>query len=223
MVEKFILKCHKKKDTYNDGNSNYAYLASLFKDDYFALLKEINQNKTFKLSVYRWILAKWDIPMFANRLSILKTPKNCNQNLVYIFCNEKTSKFKFDKEILCWSILNAYITKRIQNEYIAAYLSTLGGAYSSLGDYFEKHAKKAGLISRKQYILAIHMNDPVQRLRCQLFYAHSLMQCNQIRKAAKTIRYVYKQCKGSSFDLSLVLTCCKAAWSKYLYLKSTLP
>ena len=30
----------------------------------------------------------------------------------------------------------------MQNEYIASYLSTLGGAYSALGDYYEEHVRK---------------------------------------------------------------------------------
>eukprot|EP00111_Clytia_hemisphaerica_P003393 TCONS_00009690-protein len=139
---------------------------------------------------------------------------------ITIQSTQELKKLAFDKELLCWSILSPYILQKMQNEYVSSYLSTLGGAYSALGDYFHKHAKTAGMISKKQYILATKMNDPAQRLRCQLFYSFSLMQCNKMKAARKLIKYVHQQCKALLVDTSLVETCCQAAWSKYKYLRS---
>ncbi|XP_047145083.1 uncharacterized protein LOC101241757 isoform X3 [Hydra vulgaris] len=121
--------------------------------------------------------------------------------------------------IVSWRLFHPLLVARIQLEYICACLSTLGGAHSSLGDFSEKHSYKAALVSQQQYVVAKKMNDPILMHRCRIYYAHSLLQRGELKKAAKIIRSVYCEAKSSKTDVELVLTCCRAAWSKFKYLR----
>jgi len=70
---------------------------------------------------------------------------------------------------------------RLINEFIhlyeaMAWLSTLGGAYSAMGDYGEQYAEVAKKISMKQLRLAMTSGDLTHVSRCWIFIAMSAMQ-----------------------------------------------
>ncbi|XP_021345245.1 uncharacterized protein LOC110445142 [Mizuhopecten yessoensis] len=80
------------------------------------------------------------------------------------------------------------MAKRVMFDDAMNWLSTLGGGYSSLGDYFQHHAEEAGRISLQQLKLSEEMGDPLNSARCKLFYAQSLMQRGYIRKCKQIVR-----------------------------------
>ncbi|KAK3084903.1 hypothetical protein FSP39_021149 [Pinctada imbricata] len=82
--------------------------------------------------------------------------------------------------------------KKAALEETMAWLSTLGGGYSALGDYFQHHAMEAGRISLKQLKIAVEMGDPIVAAKCKLFFAQSLMQRGYMQQSKLIIRYVYK-------------------------------
>eukprot|EP00731_Ephydatia_muelleri_P022568 Em0015g151a len=95
-----------------------------------------------------------------------------------------------------------------------AWLSTLGGAYSSLGEHFPAHAHQAGIISLKQVALANEMGNPLLAVKCRLFIAWSLLQKGKLDQAATIIRSQYQYvCKDASDDTKLKAMC-QAAWTK---------
>lgn len=88
------------------------------------------------------------------------------------------------------------ITRRAMLDDAMNWLSTLGGGYSSLGDYFQHHAEEAGRISLQQLKLSEQMGDPLMSVRCRLFYAQSLMQRGYIKQCKTIIRAQRYFCKS---------------------------
>ncbi|XP_046554567.1 uncharacterized protein LOC124263882 [Haliotis rubra] len=66
--------------------------------------------------------------------------------------------------------------KRMLCEESMAWLSTLGGGYSALGDYYRVHAVTAGEVSLKQFHIAMELGDPIMAAKCRLFWAQSRLQ-----------------------------------------------
>lgn len=100
------------------------------------------------------------------------------------------------------------LIKKMHLEEAMAWLSTLGGAYSSLGDYYESHAIIAGRISVKQMKVALEMADPGTVARCKLFFALSLMQQGFYQKSRSIIRGQLKLARKQEVpDLRLIAMC----------------
>lgn len=74
-------------------------------------------------------------------------------------------------------------------------LSTFGGAYSSMGDYFDNFAEIAGKLSIAQYKIAKKMDDQSMISRCKLFFSLSLAQRNYIKLAYFIIKQEYVKAK----------------------------
>ncbi|XP_062511101.1 uncharacterized protein LOC134186999 isoform X2 [Corticium candelabrum] len=81
-----------------------------------------------------------------------------------------------DAEMRWGNRIMALVVTRLQLETVFAWLSTLGGAHSSLGEKFVEHAHHAGVLSKKQLLLALRLGDPILSAQCKLYYAFSLMQ-----------------------------------------------
>lgn len=118
------------------------------------------------------------------------------------------------------SKLNTLVKKREALEEAMAQLSTLGGGYSSLGEYSIHFSEEAGKLSLVQLKVAMEMGDPITASKCRLFYALSLMQRGQYVKSGHMIRAEY------TFALHLkprdqkLIDMCKGLWSKRRYLMS---
>jgi len=69
-------------------------------------------------------------------------------------------------------------------------LSTLGGAYSALGDYHLRFANVAGKISSRQFEIALRLGDPFMAVRCYLFVALSLIQKERFKKASRIVNCI---------------------------------
>ncbi|CAD1475484.1 unnamed protein product, partial [Heterotrigona itama] len=98
-------------------------------------------------------------------------------------------------QYLAYRLLNRYDFFNFRNERITqmamerrevdhamSWLSTLGGAFSALGEEFQHCAEMAGKISIKQFELALRVRDPFLIARCKLYAALSLIQQGQLNK-----------------------------------------
>ncbi|XP_077996454.1 uncharacterized protein LOC144449751 [Glandiceps talaboti] len=124
---------------------------------------------------------------------------------------------------LAWSNrLLPQIDIQIYMDDVFSWLSTLGGAYSSLGDYFLQCSSKAGRISVQQLYLAWSMGDAVLQSKSKLFLAQSLMQRGYLRHAKIIIRkqYIFAISRDSGYDQRLY-NMCMGTWHrlKYFYQK----
>ena len=117
---------------------------------------------------------------------------------------------------LAWSRrLLLLLWERRELDYMMSWLSTLGGAFSALGDYFDDCAEMAGRISVKQLELALRLGDPLTAARCKLYAAISLLQRGRFETAAALVRQQYRLPAARS-DTRL-RTMCRGVWNKLQY------
>ncbi|KAF5296318.1 hypothetical protein FQA39_LY12535 [Lamprigera yunnana] len=117
-----------------------------------------------------------------------------------------------------WNYRMWYLVReRCELEHTLSYLSTLGGAFSALGDYFNRCAEIAGKISINQLKLAMHLNDPNIVSRCRLYLSLSLIQLHRFKLSRRIIYMEYVRAMNSTvIDVRLV-NMCKGIWCKLKY------
>lgn len=96
-------------------------------------------------------------------------------------------------------------------------LSTLGGAFSALGDHYVNCAEIAGKISLHQFKLALRIGDPLTVARCKLFISLSLLQRQHFKLAKLLILQQYQLAKNSPVRDFRLENMCKGIWEKLRY------
>ncbi|KZC07207.1 PREDICTED: uncharacterized protein LOC107185435 [Dufourea novaeangliae] len=107
------------------------------------------------------------------------------------------------------------ILERIDVDHTMSWLSTLGGAFSALGEEFQYCAEIAGKISVKQFDLALRLGDPLLVARCKLYAALSLIQQGQLKVPKKLVRNIYTF-SITKHDVRLQ-NMCQGIWAKLKY------
>ncbi|XP_068623815.1 uncharacterized protein [Battus philenor] len=126
-----------------------------------------------------------------------------------------------DKEIIdyAWNDRLLYlIWLRVEIENAFSWLSTLGGAYSALGDYFEHCAEKAGKISWRQYKLSKLLGDEGLAERSRLYSAIAHAQKGKLKLARYIVREVAsfaRQTQNKQLNRM-----CQGVWAKLKYLRT---
>ncbi|CAB4039528.1 Hypothetical predicted protein [Paramuricea clavata] len=120
-----------------------------------------------------------------------------------------------------WSIrILCEMLEQLQLEAVFAWLSTLGGAHSALGDYFNKNAEVAWELSLKQLYIAIKIGEPALAAHCKLFMSISLMQRGHYSAASKIIRSVSRSIVNDKrLQERRLINCCKAAKVRLKYIR----
>ncbi|KAI4454908.1 hypothetical protein MML48_9g00002217 [Holotrichia oblita] len=113
-------------------------------------------------------------------------------------------------------ILNYLVREKCELEHALSWLSTLGGAFSALGDYFASSAL-VGKISYHQLVLAIRMGDPTIASRCKLYFSLSLIQRHKFKLARKIIEAEFQECKNAVILDTRLVKMCLGIWSKLQY------
>uniref|UniRef100_F1L4F0 Uncharacterized protein n=1 Tax=Ascaris suum TaxID=6253 RepID=F1L4F0_ASCSU len=108
------------------------------------------------------------------------------------------------------------VYRSVQLECRLWILSTLGGGFSAMGDYYSHFAEKAGRISLQQLRLAFDIGDPILIARCKLYIALFLTQKYRFNKAAVIVKEQYRL--GKELKDEFLLNCCEGVWTK---IKST--
>lgn len=112
-------------------------------------------------------------------------------------------------------IVRILIWEQLETDHMFSWLSTLGGAFSALGDYYEYSAEIAGRISFQQMKLALRSDDPGLIARCLLYLSISLIQKQKFKAAQRIIRRQYEFAIKSE-DTRLTKMCL-GIWSKLQY------
>jgi len=98
------------------------------------------------------------------------------------------------------------------------WLSTLGGAYSNLGEHNQNFAKRAEINARRQLKVASKAGDLFSLTKCWLFIAMSQMQQGHLLQSRKILRIVYKFCGSKKIAIfsgsSKLRTMCRGIWSR---------
>ncbi|XP_023309555.2 uncharacterized protein F58A4.6 [Lucilia cuprina] len=127
---------------------------------------------------------------------------------------------KPERDIIDWKwnrMLAVILWEKIEIEYLMSWLSTLGGAFSALGEQFSKCAEMAGKISQKQLMIGIKLGDPFLQSRCKLFYSISLIQTGRLRSAKYIIRQQYNFARSHAEVDGRLVKMCKGIWLKLQY------
>lgn len=113
------------------------------------------------------------------------------------------------------------VLQQLELENTMAWLSTLGGAFSALGDYDFRFAEAACQVSVKQLKLALHIGDPVTVCRCHIYLAMSLLQRGYFRSCRRLLRrqYQFAVSNGGQRDPKLAKMC-QSVWIRMQYLRS---
>ncbi|EFN89412.1 uncharacterized protein F58A4.6 [Harpegnathos saltator] len=107
------------------------------------------------------------------------------------------------------------ILERQEADHAMSWLSTLGGAFSALGEEFEHCAEMAGKISVRQFELALRLDNPLLVARCRLYSALSLIQRGHLRGPQQMIKKIYKfALKEKDEHLQNM---CHGIWAKLQY------
>jgi len=115
-------------------------------------------------------------------------------------------------------MVNSNILYRRSLEHALSWLSTLGGAFSALGDLSSSWAEEAGHVSLTQLRIAIKLEDPGIRSRCRIYAAISLLQRGYLKSCRDIVRNEYQYAislpEGSDPRLRRM---CLGVWSKLQY------
>ncbi|XP_073974962.1 uncharacterized protein [Rhodnius prolixus] len=107
--------------------------------------------------------------------------------------------------------------ERRELDHAMAWFSTLGGAFSALGDKIEYCAIMAGKISQQQFLLALRLGDPNLVARCKLYMALSLIQQKQFTDAKTIIKSQYAVAKKEYERDRRLMSMCLGIWTKWKY------
>ncbi|XP_074640257.1 uncharacterized protein LOC141898314 [Tubulanus polymorphus] len=174
------------------------------------LMETLTRSDIFYSRFYRFIshLITSDVVCYDQK----KTTKLKTQNLVVVIVLRWPTEIIIDFK---WYMRVAeLISKRVTLEECMAWLSTLGGGYSSMGDHSECHAETAGRISLRQFHIAIEMADPIMQCKCVLFMALSLMQRGQVSRAKRMIKKLYGFIQRQTWCDECLTLMCRGVWSK---------
>ncbi|EAT40215.1 AAEL008038-PB [Aedes aegypti] len=112
---------------------------------------------------------------------------------------------------------NQMMWERIELDELMSWLSTLGGAFSALGDYKLACADTAARISVQQMKLAIRLGEPSVIARCWLYMAIALIQKYEFAVAKRIVKRIYRKEKRQTEPDTRLMNMCLGIWSKLSY------
>lgn len=175
-----------------------SYLASLF---YYV----IKSSSAYRILLANFILKKKNSHGSSNKVSRILI-------CVHIIHPKKEMiDYKGNKmfEISC--------IERRELDNAMAWLSTLGGAFSALGDSIENCATVAGKISVRQLQIAYRLGDPYLAARCKLYMALSLIQKHSFKLAKNIIQAQYLFASQGPIIDNRLKSMCLGIWAKLKY------
>lgn len=94
----------------------------------------------------------------------------------------------FGTDRIGFSLISKWLNKKMKYENFTAYFSTLGGAYSSLGEELYFQALNAEIVSKQQLQLACEFEDPNAICKSQMFVALSYIQLCKFKEAMEILK-----------------------------------
>lgn len=205
--EKGIIKCVSTTKNASLKRNQDAGLVCINKKEYDAYVISAYVAMLIKSHVYRRAALKMLLQYLMYKLSN-------RTNVQMIFINLHTPKkqfldYRWNERITLMAL------ERREVDHAMSWLSTLGGAFSALGEEFQYCAEMAGKISVKQFELALRLGDPLLVARCNLYAALSLIQQGQFKMPKKIVRRIYKFAVVQK-DVRLQ-NMCQGIWAKLKY------
>lgn len=147
-------------------------------------------------------------------LNYLRTARNKRRFLINVYVAEPKramldykSNEMFEKSAL----------ERRELDHALAWFSTLGGAFSALGDSMTNCAIIAGKISTQQFKFALRLGDPNLQSRCRLYMALSQIQLKNFVLAKQIVKNEYKSATSHVVRDTKLISMCLGIWAKLKY------
>lgn len=227
--EKYVEECKESSPEINDPDYNYflfrleldAHLASCLMCDFklFPIFRKrlfnyVKKNHTFQHCVVN----------FGNSVEkqqVTAANRNDKRKILVDYVIEIIPVYPKQKVDYAWTYrIGGQMVKKMLLEEAFAWFSTLGGAYSSLGDHFSSFAEQAGKIAMKQLKIANEEGDPILACKAKLFFAQSLMQRGYIIESGRIIKAQTIFAKRMTVPDSKLLTMCRALRKRWKYIRS---
>lgn len=180
-----------------DGAKNYHKTISLHLD---AILTHYIVRELEISQIYRGILV--NILRNKSRDMVIIKLLSPQKEIIDYSWNERTTH-------MAW--------ERLELDHALSWLSTLGGAFSALGDYFSNAAQMAGKISLHQFKLALRLDDPNIQARCRLFMSLSCIQQGRLTIARRIVSNEYRIAKNAIVVDQRLVKMCLGIWAKLKY------
>ncbi|CAL8090020.1 unnamed protein product [Orchesella dallaii] len=178
------------------------YLLSYF-------ISEIKRSQTFRLAFLR----RW-CTQYQQQVSLTNP---IPQKLLVLVAIMKRPDYEI-LDSLGNKMVNSNILYRRSLEHALSWLSTLGGAFSALGDLSSSWAEEAGHVSITQLRIAMKLEDPGIKSRCRIYAAISLLQRGYLKSCRDIVRneYLYAVSLPDGSDPRL-RRMCLGVWAKLQY------
>ncbi|XP_064460757.1 uncharacterized protein F58A4.6-like [Ornithodoros turicata] len=189
------------------------YFTSIDERLFWSMLLELSVSHCYRFLAFKTIEEKCT--------SSLRQCHFDSQHVVMLQIRVELQQWKAVLDKLWEARIGCVLAEQIEVENAMAWLSTLGGAYSALGDYDAKFAQAASHVSFQQLRLALRIGDPLTLCRCRIYIAMSLLQRGYFKACKKLVREQYEFAKSRTGrgDPRLAKMC-QSVWVRMQYLWS---
>ncbi|CAF1582396.1 unnamed protein product [Rotaria magnacalcarata] len=203
----------------NDVSVIYCQISSNFYF-YTTLLSELASSSQFGKVFYELLIKLNDRPrslLNRKRLNNIFSSIHHRQNIIHLQVHNKINQY--DEWInRSWaSIQLNVLTKRVRYESSWAWLSTLGGGHSCLGEESTRHAKEAEAISKNQICLSTEVGDPNALVKSYLFLSLSYLQQKRYDEVRIILQFQYRCIQQKNITDERLRIMCIALWKKMKY------
>lgn len=136
-------------------------------------------------------------------------------------CSRLRIKFSDNIEVVDYHgclLASVLLWQMIELEDALHWLSTLGGAFSNLGEHDHQFAVRAGSNAMKQLMVAMKFGDKTVVVKCWLFIGQSLLQQKKYKQSAEVLRSVWEICNRPPFyslsSTEKLRNMCKGVWAR---------
>lgn len=115
-------------------------------------------------------------------------------------------------------IARKLIVELVEMDDALNWLSTLGGAYSNLGEHNQAFAQRAERNARRQLQVAMKSADLFSLTKCWLFIAMSQMQQGYLIRSREILKNIYRFCGSNKMarfsDSAKLRIMCRGIWAR---------
>lgn len=226
--EKYVEECTESSSETQDPD--YIYLCRLELDAHLAscLMCDFKLFPIFRKRLFNYMKKNYIfqhcVVNFGNSLEKQQETaanRNDERKVLVDYVIEIIPIYPKQKVDYAWTYrIGGQMVKKMLLEEAFAWFSTLGGAYSSLGDHFLSFAEQAGKIAMKQLKIANEEGDPILASKAKLFFAQSLMQRGYVIESGRIIKAQTIFAKRMIVPDSKLLTMCRALRKRWKYIRS---
>ncbi|CAF0830694.1 unnamed protein product [Rotaria sp. Silwood1] len=187
---------------------------------YTTLLSELSSSSQFASIFYQLLIQLNNNSRSLFNRKRLKYIFSCichRQNIIYLQVHNKINQYDEWINRRWASIQLSVLIKRIRYESSWAWLSTLGGGHSCLGEVSVQHAKEAEMISKSQICLSNEIGDPNALVKSYLFLALSYLQQKRYDEVRIILRFQYQRIQQKDITDERLPIMCIALWKKMKY------